>query len=207
MRKSESRRRDAAAEVSHKLMTPITAIKGYAEALCCPAGLSPAQRLRFARIIEKNADRLTRFVEDRLALGFESGGRRTNARGILLRTLVCELVPGLLPVARRKAISISVEVPPGLAVRFDRVRLVQVLQELCGNALRYSRGKGRIVIAARVEGVSALVSVRDTGVGLAAEDPGLAVVKAVLSGQGCRVRAQSTEGKGSSFSFTLPLGV
>jgi two-component system CheB/CheR fusion protein len=229
LRKSEGRQRAFVANVSHELMTPITAIKGYSEALVSGGSASPAQRLKFAQIIEKNADRLTQLVEDIMELSnFESGRKKTTAEDIPLRTFIRKLVLSLTPLARKQAIAISVDVPSDLAVRIDRAQLAQVLQNLCENAIKYNRRKGRIVISARLEGKNAVVSIQDTGIGIAAKDLGriferfhradnarvrvargsglgLSIVKTILGSHGCRIWTESVEGKGSTFSFTLPL--
>jgi two-component system CheB/CheR fusion protein len=229
LRKSESRQRDFVANVSHELMTPITAIKGYSEALVSGCGANPSQRVKFAQIIEKNADRLTQLVEDIMELSnFDSGRKKTTAERIPLLAFIRKLVLSLSPLARKQAIAISVDVPSDLVICIDRAQLAQVLQNLCENAIKYNRRKGRIVISARLEGKSAVVSIQDTGIGVAANDLGriferfhrsdnararvsrgsglgLSIVKTILNSHGCRIWAESVEGKGSTFSFTLPL--
>jgi signal transduction histidine kinase len=229
LRKSERRQRDFVANVSHELMTPITAIKGYSEALVSGDGVSPTQRLKFVQIIEKNADRLTQLVEDIMELSnFESGRKKSNAERIPLQSFIRRLVLSLSPLARKQMISISVEVPSDLSVYIDRAQLAQVLQNLCENAIKYNRRKGRIVISARKEGTNAVVAIQDTGIGVGAKDLeriferfhradnararvnrgsglGLSIVKTILSGYGCRIWVESIEEKGSTFSFTLPV--
>ncbi|MDP3542900.1 MAG: ATP-binding protein [Elusimicrobiota bacterium] len=229
LRKSEARQRDFVANVSHELLTPITAIKGYAESLVAGALDVPAQRVKFTQIIEKHADRLSQLVEDLLQLSSHDEGRaRAAADTVNLRASVERLVRGLAPVRRKRAVSISVRMPKGLRVAINRAELFQVMQNLCENAIKYNRKNGRVFIQARVVGRRAVVSVRDTGIGIPKEDLGrifdrfhraenarrntvrgtglgLSIVRSILTNRGCRVWAESDMGKGSIIFFTLPL--
>jgi two-component system CheB/CheR fusion protein len=229
LRKSEARQRDFVANVSHELLTPITAIKGYAESLVAGALDVPSQRIRFTQIIEKHADRLSQLVEDLLQLSSHDEGRvRAAADTVNLRTSVDRLVRGLGPVKRKRGVSISVRMPKGLRVVMNRAELNQVMQNLCENAIKYNRKNGRVFIQAREVGRRAVVSVRDTGIGIPREDItrifdrfhraenarrntargtglGLSIVRSILTNRGCRVWAESDLGKGSIIFFTLPL--
>lgn len=229
LRKSEARQRDFVANVSHELLTPITAIKGYAESLVAGALDVPAQRVKFTQIIEKHADRLSQLVEDLLQLSSHDQGRaRSAADTVNLRASVDKLLRGLAPVRRKRSISISVRMPKSLRVVMNRAELAQVMQNLCENAIKYNRKNGRVYIQARVVGRRAVVSVRDTGIGIPKEDLtrifdrfhraenarrntvrgtglGLSIVRSILTNRGCRVWAESDLGKGSIIFFTLPL--
>lgn len=229
LRKSEARQRDFVANVSHELLTPITAIKGYAESLVSGALDIPHQRVKFTQIIEKHADRLSQLVEDLLQLSSHDAGRvRTAADTVNLRASVDRLVRSLAPVRRKRAVSISVRMPKNLRVVMNRAELSQVMQNLCENAIKYNRKNGRVYIQARVVGRRAVVSVRDTGIGIPREDLsrifdrfhraenarrntergtglGLSIVRSILTNRGCRVWAESDLGRGSIIFFTLPL--
>jgi two-component system sensor histidine kinase VicK len=118
--------------------------------------------------------------------------------------------------------------PKGLRVVMNRAELAQVMQNLCENAIKYNRKNGRVYIQAREVGRRAVVSVRDTGIGIPREDLtrifdrfhraenarrntvrgtglGLSIVRSILANRGCRVWAESDLGKGSIIFFTLPL--
>ncbi len=229
LRKSEARQRDFVANVSHELLTPITAIKGYAESLVAGALDVPAQRVKFTQIIEKHADRLSQLVEDLLQLSSHDEGRaRSAADTVNLRASVDKLLRGLAPVRRKRSVSIAVRMPKGLRVVMNRAELSQVMQNLCENAIKYNRKNGRVFIQAREVGRRAVVSVRDTGIGIPKEDLGrifdrfhraenarrntvrgtglgLSIVRSILTNRGCRVWAESDLGKGSIIFFTLPL--
>ncbi|MCR4294771.1 MAG: ATP-binding protein [Elusimicrobia bacterium] len=229
LRKSEARQRDFVANVSHELLTPITAIKGYAESLVAGALDVPGQRVKFTQIIEKHADRLSQLVEDLLQLSSHDQGRaRSAADTVNLRASVDKLLRGLAPVRRKRSVSITVRMPKGLRVVMNRAELSQVMQNLCENAIKYNRKNGRVYIQAREVGRRAVVSVRDTGIGIPKEDLGrifdrfhraenarrntvrgtglgLSIVRSILTNRGCRVWAESDLGKGSIIFFTLPL--
>lgn len=229
LRKSEARQRDFVANVSHELLTPITAIKGYAESLVGGALEIPEQRVKFTQIIEKHADRLSQLVEDLLQLSSHDEGRaRSTAESVPLRAHIDKMVRGLAPVARKRSISIVVRMPRSLRVAMNRSELGQVVQNLCENAIKYNNRHGRVYIQARQVGRRAVVSFRDTGIGIPKEDLprifdrfhraenarrntergtglGLSIVRSILTNRGCRVWAESDLGKGSIIFFTLPL--
>jgi two-component system CheB/CheR fusion protein len=229
LRKSEARQRDFVANVSHELLTPITAIKGYAESLVAGALDIPHQRVKFTQIIEKHADRLSQLVEDLLQLSSHDEGRvRSAADTVNLRVSVERLVRSMAPVSRKRGVSIAVRMPKGLRVVMNRAELSQVMQNLCENAVKYNRKNGRVFIQAREVGRRAVVSVRDTGIGIPREDLtrifdrfhrsenarrntargtglGLSIVRSILTNRGCRVWAESDLGRGSIIFFTLPL--
>ncbi|MFI5361934.1 MAG: ATP-binding protein [Elusimicrobiota bacterium] len=228
LRKSEARQRDFVANVSHELMTPITAIKGYSESLIGGALEIPGRRVKFTQIIEKHAERLSQLVEDLLQLSrYDAGSDRGAPENVLLRAKIERQVRGLAPVARGRGVSIRVLVPKNLRVEMNRAELSQVMQNLCENAIKYNRKKGSVFIRARRIGKRVVVSVQDTGIGIPKEDLprifdrfhraenarlktargnglGLSIVRSILANRGCRVWAESAEGKGTTISFTLP---
>jgi two-component system phosphate regulon sensor histidine kinase PhoR len=227
LRKVEGRQRDFVANVSHELMTPITAIKGYAEALLSGALDVSRKRLKFTQIIEKHADRLTQLVEDLLQLSTSETGPRKSVDAVPLAENIQRLVMDLAPLARKRGISIRVKTAPELRAAMNKNELNQILQNLVSNAIKYNRSRGRIVISAHVLGKRLVVAVRDTGIGVPKEDLtrifdrfhraanarsktergsglGLSIVKSILVAHGCRIWAESEPGKGTTFFFTLP---
>lgn len=228
LRKSEARQREFVANVSHELMTPIAAIKGYSESLIAGALEIPGKRVEFTQIIEKNADRLAQLVEDLLQLSsYDAGRARAATEIVLLRSTVARLARSLAPAARGRAISLRLSIAPRLRVAMNRAELTQVMQNLCENAIKYNRRKGRVVIRARRMGKRVLVSVSDTGIGIPKEDLprvfdrfhraenarmmtargnglGLSIARSILTNRGCRIWVESDVGRGTTFSFTLP---
>ncbi len=229
LRKSEGRQREFVANVSHELMTPITAIKGYAESLVGGVLELPGKRVQFTQIIERNADRLAQLVEDLLQLStFDAGRVKPASESVFLRPVAEKIAGGLAPAARGRKVKLRVLMPKTLKVAMNRAELVQVMQNLCENGIKYNRPGGRVDIRAKRVGKRVLVSVQDTGIGVPKEDLprifdrfhraenaklktargnglGLSIVRAILQKRGCRIWAESAEGKGTIFSFTLPL--
>ncbi len=228
LRKSEARQRAFVANVSHELMTPIAAIKGYAESLIGGVLEVPGKRVAFTQIIERNAERLAQLVEDLLQLSlFDEGRPRAEAETVFLRPAVEKLVKSLAPAARARKVSFRVLIPKSLKVAINRSELAQVMQNLCGNAIKYNRKNGRVDIRARRVGKRVLVSVQDTGIGIPREELtrvfdrfhraenaraktargnglGLSIARAILTNRGCRIWAESGVGEGAILSFTLP---
>jgi two-component system CheB/CheR fusion protein len=228
LRKSEARQRDFVANVSHELLTPITAIKGYSESLVAGALELPQKRVEFTKIIEKNADRLGNLVEDLLQLSaYDEGRVRRAAQAVNLKSTVDKSLRELMPHARKRGVSFHVSMSDRLRVSINQAELQQVLEKLCENAIKYNRRRGRVTIRARRIGKRVVVSVRDVGMGIPKDDIprifdrlhrarnarlktergnglGLSLVRSILSARGCRIWADSAEGKGTTFYFTLP---
>jgi PAS domain S-box-containing protein len=217
------------ATVSHELRTPLAAIKGFAETLRCGGLTDRKNRLDFVLTIEKHADRLSYLVEDLLLLtDLDSKSKAPVFTEIDLAAFVADCIKGLAPVIKMEDASLDVDVPPGLRVRADVDRLTRVFSNLLDNAFKYNRSGGTVAVAARAEGGMAVVTVRDSGKGIPAEDLphvfgrfyrsrttrhihgtglGLSIVKNIVELHGGRITVESQVGKGSEFRFTLPLAV
>jgi two-component system phosphate regulon sensor histidine kinase PhoR len=229
LRRSDQVRKDFTANVSHELRTPLAAIKAFAETLTGGAAEDPEHRMEFILEIERNADRMTRLVDDLLTLSaLDSGTRPPATESVDLMRLAGEVTATLKPLAGRKELGLRVEpfrdIPP---VRGDRGQLKQVLTNLLDNAIKFTPEKGVIrVSASRAEGW-VTVAVQDTGPGIPAEDLpriferfyrvdkarsrelggtglGLAIVKHIMEAHGGSVAVESRPGEGSTFRFTLP---
>jgi len=146
---------------------------------------------------------------------------------VKLGELVGEVVSHLKPQAERQELVVAIDMPAGLpAVPADRDRLRQVILNLLHNAIKFTAAQGRISISAATLGDAVTVSITDTGVGIAREDlprvferfykadrsragsgtgMGLAIAKHIVEAHGGSIWVQSQEGKGSTFSFRLPL--
>lgn len=159
--------------VSHELRTPLTSIKGFADTILRAGDRldSSAQR-RYIGIIKDQADRLTRLVEDLLAVSrLESRKMQLTIRALNLNDAVERVVQNLTEKAKRH--SIDVKIPPGLPqVWADADRLEQILTNLIDNAIKYSPADTTVSISARaVHQEPELVefSVKDQGGGISAE--------------------------------------
>ncbi|TPW20702.1 MAG: phoR2, partial [Elusimicrobia bacterium] len=228
LRKLEELRKEFVANVSHELRTPLASIKSFAETLRLGALDDKEVRLEFVSTIEEQADRLTAIVDDLLELAALEGGRRPlKAEDLDLAAAVKKVLASLKPLAESARVSLVCSVPEGLRARADAGALERVLRNLVENAVKYNREDGRVELSACVEGEAVRVSVSDTGLGIPAADLprvferfyrvdkarsrekggtglGLSIVKHLVDGLGGAVRAESTEGRGSVFSFTLP---
>lgn len=225
---SDRARRQLLADVSHELMTPLTAIRGYAETLTLPQfGPGATEGQRYVRIIQEEVDRIERLVGDLLDLArFEAAGITMVFESVAVSELFDRVVARHEQAAREKQVTIQVVLPDEeMEVQGDGRRLEQALQNLASNALRHTRAGGRVTLAAEPGPESTRIRVADTGVGIAPEhlphiferfykaDPsrsaagsglGLSIVKAIVERHGGRVAALSVPGEGTTFEIELP---
>jgi signal transduction histidine kinase len=214
------------ATASHDLRTPLTALRGFSE-LLATRRFTPEEVHRYARIIERETERLGRLVEDlldlsRLEQGDEPPLRRT---AVNVRTALDSAIALFVrdDAAHRFALACAARLP---AVDADPDALDRVVKNLVTNAIKYSP-PGEIQIAARAVAHGVEISVADHGAGIAPEalgrvfEPyyrvpgsarvargtgiGLAVVKALVEAHGGTVGVDSAAGLGTRFFFTLPI--
>ena len=134
-------RRQLLADVSHELMTPLTAIRGYAETLTLPQfGPSATDGQRYVRIIQEEVDRIERLVGDLLDLArFDAAGITMVSESVAVSELFDRVVARHEQAAREKQVTIQVALPDEeMEVRGDGRRLEQALQNLASNALRHT---------------------------------------------------------------------
>jgi signal transduction histidine kinase len=228
-RQLETVRTDFVANVSHELKTPLTVIRGFADTLAHDDSLPPATRRDFARTVQSNAERMQRIVDDLLDLSrIESGGWMPNPEPIDFLVAAREAAASAADVAVAKGVRIDVVPGDGAAtLRADLTALGQILANLIENAVRYTPSGGSVTVESRREADGVRVSVRDTGIGIAAEhlpriferfyrvDParsrdaggtglGLAIVRHLVEAHGGRANASSTPGRGTVVSVFFP---
>jgi two-component system phosphate regulon sensor histidine kinase PhoR len=223
-------RTDFVANVSHELRTPLTAIKGFAETLLSSGFDDRERALHFVSIIDRQAERLSRLIDDLLILSdLELGKMPVRRQPVALEPIVREVVDLLAEPARRGGVALHVEVAPELRVEGDPDRLTQVVSNLLDNAIKYTPGGGRVRIVARAveQGTAVELSVEDTGPGIPAEDLprlaerfyrvdkarirelggtglGLSIVKHIVQAHGGTLRFASRVGAGTTVTVTLP---
>ena len=227
LEQTENKRRELVADVSHELLTPLTAIKGYMEGLI--DGVLPRDAKTYQQIY-KEADRLQRLAADLQELSrLQAGPIRLEKRPISLRAVVATAKARLSAQFIKKGIKLKTEVPSSLPkVLADGDRVMQVLLNLLGNALQFTPRGGKVTVTVSKESKALRVSVKDTGAGLAPDHislvfdrfyrvdksrarlgggsgVGLTVARHLVEAHGGRLTVESPGvGKGSTFSFTLP---
>ena len=229
LEKVERVRKDFVMNVSHELRTPLASIQGYVETLMDGALYDPDNNERFLAIVRQNADRLWRLTDDLISLSqVELESRSFHCVPHPVSEFLDDAAGAIRPVAQKKDLSLRLEpAPDGALALCDGEAVFQILANLLDNAVKFTPEGGQIVLAARALGDHVELSVRDTGIGIPAEDLprlferfyrvdkarsrdlggtglGLAIVKHLVRAQGGEVRVESVPGLGSTFYFTLP---
>jgi two-component system OmpR family sensor kinase len=225
---AERARRQLLADVSHELMTPLTAIRGYAETLTLDAFAPPTAPGRQAvHVIREEVARIEELVDDLLDLArYEAGGGDLQRDSVPVAALFARVEERHAPQAAERGVRLRATVAPDAElVSGDARRLEQVLQNLAANALRHTARGGDVSLSAERHGDEVVLGVRDTGSGIAPEhlphvferfykaDPsradggtglGLSIVKAIIERHGGRVAVRSTPGVETVFEVRLP---
>ncbi|MBI4640519.1 MAG: PAS domain-containing protein [Candidatus Tectomicrobia bacterium] len=230
LRRLERVRKDFVANVSHELRTPLSAIKGYAETLLDGALSEKEYAEKFVKIIHDHSLRLSQLIGDLLILSeLESYKGPISLESVNLREVVEPLLSMMEKPLKDKRLSLSIELPDDLPeVMADASKLEQVFMNLLENAIKYTSPQGNIMLTAHEKEGCVEVEITDTGIGIASEHLpriferfyrvdkarsrevggtglGLSIVKHTIEAHGGEVRVKSEVGKGSIFSFTLPL--
>ena len=213
--------------VSHELRTPLTAIKASADNMLDRLlGDLNEKQVGYLTRIKSNSDRLARLINDLLDLStIEAGKINLRPTNLPLVTLVKEAAESLKPVATEKLINLNVVcADSGVIAWADRDKVIQVLMNLIGNALKFTPPRGQVTVAVKKNDVAWMqISVTDTGPGVPGEEVnkvfgrfyqidrtgkgtglGLAISKALVEMHGGKIWLESEVGKGSTFCFTLP---
>jgi signal transduction histidine kinase len=215
--------------VSHELRTPLTSIVGYLELLGDDAeDLSSAESRRFLEVIERNATRLQRLVDDVLFAARAEAGRLALAtRDVNLGSVADESVAAARPGAADRGVTLRLDVEETPDMAGDPDRLGQAIDNLISNALKFTPPGGRVDVIVRGLGDSARIEVSDSGLGMAQEDLahvfdrffraaatrdevpgvglGLTIVKTIVEAHGGTIGVTSSEGVGTTFRIELPL--
>jgi two-component system, OmpR family, phosphate regulon sensor histidine kinase PhoR len=222
-------RRDFVANISHELRTPVTSLQVLAETL---ANELPADSTLAIDLLEKlhsQVDALRQLTDEMMDLALiESGQAPIKLVETSALALVEHAVELLRPQAERKQIALDVRIGETLSVLADPDGIHKVLSNLVHNAIKHTPEHGWIKVSARPEADLIEFSIADSGIGIPARDLsriferfykvdrarvkdgtrgtglGLAIAKHMVEGHGGRIWAESVEGKGSTFHFTLP---
>ncbi len=216
---------------AHELKTPMTALQGYTELLLSESvGQVEPMQAHFLQIIKTNVERLAELANDLLDVSrIEAGMVQLQIQELNLADLLDEVVVTFQAELERKGLILAIQVPHDLpTILGDRNRLIQLLTNLTSNACKYTPGGGQVGILARLVDSQIQVDVVDTGIGISRQDQeqifsrffradnplireiggtglGLSIAKSIVSLHGGEIWVESELGRGSTFSFTLPL--
>jgi two-component system phosphate regulon sensor histidine kinase PhoR len=229
LRQLETMRQDFVANVSHELKTPLASIKAYAETLRMGAINDQERNVQFLEQIEFQADTLNQQIQDLLQLARVESGEKTFSISDIDINLICETLHRQFldaAVGRQLELHLQLAQPSPMA-RCDAEAIETVVKNLIVNAIHYTPEGGRVSISTSVEGSWVVISVIDTGIGIATEQQsrvferfyrvdkarsrdmggtglGLAIVKHLTQAFGGSVTLESQLGKGSKFHVRLP---
>ncbi|GGK84758.1 PAS domain-containing sensor histidine kinase [Mangrovihabitans endophyticus] len=216
--------------IGHELRTPLTSISTYAELLreMDPAVLA-AQGPQLLEVIERNTGQLRHIIDELLELAALDTGHAAMAMApVDLADVVRESVESARAAIEPSVLQLSAEVPEKLVLAGDRRRLRQIIDNLVGNAVKYSPDGGRVSVTLRPVGRAAELVVSDTGIGVAPEERdklftrlyrtsrardraipgtglGLALSRAVVQGHRGTIELTEHEGPGTTVRVRLPL--
>jgi signal transduction histidine kinase len=219
------------AVMSHELRTPLNAILGYADLILLgiPARVPDETRHQVERI-RYSAAHLLELVDDVLSFArVEAGRDRVQVETVQLEAVVREAVAMIQPLAAGKGLKLGVSLPDAITISTDRAKLIRILHNLLSNAAKFT-AQGSVKVEVRTDGDDVIVTVIDTGIGIAPAnrerifDPfwqveqsptrqhggagiGLGVARQLARMLGGDVTVDSEVGKGSTFTLRLPVRI
>jgi two-component system phosphate regulon sensor histidine kinase PhoR len=222
-------RADFVANASHELRTPLASLRGFVETLQGAAKDDAKARAQFLVIMQEQAERMSRLIDDLLSLSrIEMREHLAPTGAVDLLAIATTAARGLAPVAERAGIRLNLpDMVAGLTVAGDADELGQVAQNLIQNAIRYGRRGGRVDVTVTREGPRVSLKVADDGIGIAPEHLprlterfyrvsakqsrerggtglGLAIVKHIVNRHRGELRIESEPERGSIFTVFLP---
>ena len=231
LKKLERIRTDFAANVTHEIKTPLTAIIGFMETLLQGAVDDRLTARKFLETVQENAQRLNRLVDDLLTLsGFELGDMTLHLEGLSLTDILDQVLAVVTARVSEKNLRIVKKIPAEAPkIMADRDRLAQILLNIVDNAVKFTPAGGTVTVTASSEEQGCLtVRIADTGIGIPkGEIPrlgerfyrvdktrsrelggtglGLSIVKHLMKAHGGRMAIDSTPGHGTTVSLFLPI--
>jgi two-component system sensor histidine kinase ResE len=228
VKQSQQMLRDFVADASHELRSPLTSIKGFAQAIVDGTAKGKEGQLKAATVIEDESKRMMRLVEELLEFSrLESGQVKMAREPVDLKELLQQCYEIFSMHAEEKGIKLKTEIEPLPSVVGDIDRLEQVFSNLLDNALKHTPAGGEVSINTRNSAPNfAEVSIVDTGPGIPTEQIrhvferfyradlkagkagaglGLAIARQIVLAHGGDITAKSTLGKGTQFVVRLPV--
>ena len=229
LKQNEEKQRKFIANISHDFRSPLTSIKGYAEAI--KDGTIPYENKdKYLDVIQFEAERLHKLTSSLLQLSsIDSGGLSLDIKSFDITTTIRNIADAFEGICREKKILLRLKFDePKIFVDADQARIEQVIYNLTDNAIKFSNKNSEIILSVRLKGAKAVVSVKDFGLGIPKEsinrvferfyksDPsrgkdkkgtglGLSIVKEIITAHDEEIKVLSNEGAGTEFFFTLPV--
>jgi signal transduction histidine kinase len=225
----EALRRDLVAWAGHDLRTPLAGVRVLVEALADGIIEDPATSQRYLQQAKKQIDQLSLLIDDLFQVSqLDAGGIPLNLEPGSLGDLISDTLENFSGLAAQQNILLSGSASPGIdPIRMDVQRIGRVLNNLVGNALRYTRAGGTVSLQAEVGASTVRVTVQDSGEGISPVDLphvfdrfyrgeksrnpatggsglGLAIAKGIVEAHGGQIGVESTLGQGARFYFWLP---
>lgn len=228
IRRLETVRRDFISNLSHELRTPLASLKALTETLQDGALDDPPAARKFIDQIQVEVDALSQMVTELLELSrIESGRLVLDLQPASPSDLLSSASKRMQLQAERAGLNLRVECEHDLPkVKIDSQRLEQVLVNLIHNAVKFTRSGGEVVLGAEADVSEVRFAIRDSGIGIPREDVsriferfyrvdksragsgtglGLSIAKHIVEAHGGKIWAESVEGRGSAFYFSIPL--
>jgi signal transduction histidine kinase len=229
LRQAVQARDDVLAIVSHDMRTPLSVVHTTTSMLLNPKyQLTPEQIREQHERIRRNVDLMNRMIGDLMDMvSLRSGKLSITPKPLVVNDVLRESVTAYESPAREKGISLAYDAGADiLHVDADRARLMQLFQNLIGNAVKFCKPGGSVGVISRTQSSNAEIEIADTGPGIAAEDLphifdpyfsasrkhekkgtglGLYIAKGIVDAHGGQIRCNSEPGVGTTFSVTLPL--
>jgi signal transduction histidine kinase len=214
--------------VSHDLRTPLTLIQGYVEAIADGYAAEPDTQKKYLAIILDKTRTLENMVGELIEfVRMETGQWRMTHADVRIRPFLTDLARRFAEDALilKRDFAWSIELPDEVTIRMDAGLFTRALENLVGNAIRYTEQAGKITMAATSRGGAVLLSITDTGIGIPAEDLsriydpfyrgtnsrreqgfglGLTTVKSIIESHGWSITVASQVGTGTTFTVTMP---
>jgi two-component system phosphate regulon sensor histidine kinase PhoR len=227
--RADKAREEFVSQVTHELRTPLTNIRAYAETLSSGMFEDPKVVTECYNVITKETRRLSRLIEDILSLSqLEVGTMQMLMDDVDLHRLLTEAVQDVRGLADEKSIDLQMSLPAKLpTLRADRDKLAVVLNNLLGNAIKYTPEKGEVHVGCKITDRAAVITVKDSGIGIdpseheriferfqRSADPdvlsetgtgiGLTTAREIVHHHGGDVEVISRKGEGATFVVRLP---
>jgi len=216
------------ANISHELRTPLHSIRGFTKLMLGGKVPDPETQKEFLTTIDKQSERLGTLIDSLLDMSrLESGRFTIQKQRLSMKDIIHETVESFYSLASEKGAVINEDIPAALPeIEADGERVRQVMVNLLSNALKFSNGGGSVTVKGEAKDGELLVQVTDRGIGIPKEAMphlferfyrakdsmarggaglGLYISEQIIEAHGGRIWAESKVGKGSTFSFTLPL--